>query len=170
MTNHDPGEVVDMRDRELNSEAIMQEIRTRLRQRRADWEQKGVDFEALATGRLPSTKGRFEPDLYDDVQRLNASYDKIGVGLSLTASRRPIIGPLLERVRGALHQLVIYYVNMLARQQARVNGYLAATLTALVRDLDRPSSSADLDALRNEVVHLRARVEELEAQLKRPQS
>jgi hypothetical protein len=170
MTNRDPNEVIEIHDQELNSEAIMQEIRARLRQRRADWEQRGMDFEALATGRLSPTAGRFEPDLYDNVQRLNASYDKIGVGLSLTASHRVIIGPLLQRVRGALHQVIIYYVNMLARQQARVNGYLAGALTALVRDFDQPSSSDDLDTLRNEVAHLRARIEELEAQLKRPQS
>ncbi len=98
--------------------------------------------------------------MYYELRRLSVSGEQIGVGLSLTASRLPVIGPLVQRVRLALHQVVIYYVNMLARQQSRVNAYEARAWSVLMADLE--TKAAEAEDLRREVAELRARLDKLE--------
>lgn len=147
---------------EIETDAIMREIQARIQQRRAQAEAQGLDFDALAEGRYtPDQPTRFTAELYYELRRLSLSGEQIGVGLSLTSSRLPVIGPLVQRVRLGLHQLVIYYVNMLARQQARVNAYEARAWSVLMTDLENKAS--EIDALRREVDQLRARLEKLES-------
>ena len=154
MSSNEPGQGLD-------AEAIMREIRARIQQRRAQAEAQGLDFDALAEGRFTSDRPtRFNAELYYELRRLSLSGEQIGVGLSLTASRWPLIGSLLQRVRLALHQVVIYYVNMLARQQARVNVYDARAWSALMTDLE--TKAEEIEALRREVDQLRARLDRLD--------
>ena len=145
----------------INAEDIMREIRSRIQQRRAQAEAQGLDFDALAEGRFtPDRPTRFNAELYYELRRLSLSGEQIGVGLSLTSARVPLIGSLVQRVRLALHQLVIYYVNMLARQQARVNAYDARAWSVLLNDLE--TQAEEIDQLRREVAELQARSEKLE--------
>ncbi len=145
----------------INTEDIMREIRARIQQRRAQAEAQGIDFDALAEGRFtPDRLTHFNPDLYYELRRLSLSGEQIGVGISLTSSRLPLIGSLVQRVRLALHQLVIYYVNMLARQQARVNAYETRAWSVLLADLEKQAEEAA--ALQREVAELRVRLEQLE--------
>ncbi len=146
----------------LETDAIMREIQARIQQRRIQAEAQGLDFDALASGRYtPDRPTRFNAELYYELRRLSLSGEQIGVGLSLTTSRLPVIGPLVQRVRLALHQVVIYYVNMLARQQARVNAYEARAWSVLMTDLENQAS--EIEALRREVDLLRARLEKLDS-------
>jgi len=145
----------------IDAEAIMREIRARIQQRQAQAEAQGLDFDALAEGRFtPEQPTRFNAELYYELRRLSVSGEQIGVGLSLTTSHVPLIGSLVQRVRLGLHQLVIYYVNMLARQQSRVNAYDARAWSALMADLE--AKAAEAEALRREVTELRARIDQLE--------
>jgi len=145
----------------LDVEAIMREIRSRIQQRRAQAEAQGLDFDALAEGRFtPDRPTRFNAELYYELRRLSLSGEQIGVGLSLTTSRLPLIGSLVQRVRLALHQLVIYYVNMLARQQSRVNAYDARAWLVLMADLE--AKAAEVEALQRELAELRARIDRVE--------
>jgi len=145
----------------VNAEDIMREIRARIQQRRAQAEAQGLDFDALAEGRFtPDRPTHFNSELYYELRRLSLSGEQIGVGLSLTSSRVPVVGSLVQRVRLALHQLVIYYVNMLARQQARVNAYDARAWSVLMADLE--TKVAEVEALQREVAELQARIDRLE--------
>ena len=150
MSNHESADSIEKVAPALDAEATMREIRARIQQRRAQAEAQGLDFEALAEGRFTLDRPtRFNSELYYELRRLSVSGEQIGVGLSLTTSRLPLIGPLAQRVRGALHHLVIYYVYMLARQQARVNAYDARAWAALMTDLEAKAEEAE--ALRREV-------------------
>ncbi len=154
-------EVIKLHDPDIDAEAIMREIRTRIQQRRAQAEAQGLDFDALAEGRFtPDRPTRFNAELYYELRRLSVSGEQIGVGLSLTTSRAPLIGALVQRVRLALHQLVIYYVNMLARQQSRVNAYDVRAWSVLMADLE--AKAAEIESLRREVTELHARLDKLE--------
>jgi hypothetical protein len=145
----------------INADDIMREIRARIQQRRVQAEAQGLDFDALAEGRFtPDRPTHFNAALYYELRRLSLSGEQIGVGLSLTTSRVPLIGSLVQRVRLAVHQVVIYYVNMLARQQARVNAYEARAWSALMADLE--TKAAEAEALRREVAELQARIDRLE--------
>jgi len=137
----------------LDVEAIMQEIRARLRARRAEARARGIDFEAYADGLYPLPAGAvFSRDLYEAVRYAGLGWDKVGVEMMLTETRLPVVGRLAQRVRAALHELVLFYVNRLAARQVRYNEQTARALAVLVRDLEV------------EVADLRSRLAVLEKQ------
>jgi len=164
MNNDDLSKIIEIRDPEIDAEAIMRQIRENIRQRRAQAEGQGLDYEAFVEGLYTSqVTARFDHSLYYDLRRMSVGYDKVGVGLSLTESRIPLIAPLVQRFRKALHHLVIYYVNILAGQQARFNEYVVRALTGLVKELEEGPTPTEVEALRQEIAQLQARLEQLEA-------
>jgi hypothetical protein len=137
---------------DLDTEAIMQEIRARIRARRAATKAQGLDWEAFADGLYPLPPDAvLSRDLHEAVRYVGLDYDKVQVEMALTESRLPLIGRLVQRVRAALHELVLFYVNRLAARQIRFNQQTARALAVLVHDLEA------------EVLDLRARIAELEA-------
>jgi hypothetical protein len=136
---------------DLDVETVMQEIRERIRARRAEARARGIDFEAYADGLYPLPAGAvFSRDLYEAVRYAGLGWDKVGVEMMLTETRLPVIGRLAQRVRAAVHEVVLFYVNRLAARQMRYNEQTARALALLVRDLDA------------EVADLRARLSALE--------
>ncbi len=137
---------------DIDAEAIMQEIRARLRDRRAQAKARGLDFEAYADGQYPLPPDAIlSRDLHEAVRYVGLGYDKVNVEMALTETRLPLASGLGHRLRSALHELVLYYVNRLAARQTHFNEQTARALTALLRDLEA------------EVRDLRARIAELEA-------
>jgi len=137
---------------DIDAEAIMQEIRARIRARRAEAQSRGFDFEAYADGLYPLPPDAIlSRDLYEAVRYVGLSYDKVNIDRVLTETRLPLIGGLVHRVRAALHELVLFYVNRQAARQIYFNEQAARALNALVRDLE------------TEVCDLRARIADLEA-------
>ncbi len=127
----------DLEAPDLDAEAIMREIRARIRARRAEAKASGVDFEAYADGLYPvPPDALFSRDLYESVRYVGLGWDKMGVEMALTESRLPLIGGLIQRLRAALHELVLFYVNRQAARQMRFNEQTARALTVLVRDLE----------------------------------
>jgi hypothetical protein len=136
---------------DLDAEEIMQQIRARIRARRAESLAKGLDFEGYADGLYPLPPSAvFSRDLYESVRYVGMGYDKVNVAPALTETRLPVIGGLVQRLRANLHTLVLFYVNRLAAQQIHFNEQVARALTAMVKDLE------------TEVRDLRARLAELE--------
>ena len=168
MTDNDLEGIIEIRDPEIDAEAIMRQIRENIRQRRSAAEAHGLDYEAFAEGLYASPDtARFDRSLYYDLRWMSVGYYKIGVGLSLTESRIPLVAPLVQRIRAALHQVVIYYTNMLAGQQARFNEYVVRALTGLVKALEEDPTPGEIEALRQEVAELRAQLKQLEAKPER---
>jgi hypothetical protein len=133
----DQSELFHLDAPDLDAEAIMREIRARIRTRRAEAKARGLDFEAYADGLYPvPPDALFSRDLYEAVRYLGLGWDKVGVEMALTESRLPLIGGLIQRLRAALHELVLFYVNRLAARQVRFNEQTARALTVLVRDLE----------------------------------
>ena len=166
MNNQDLNDIIEIRDPEIDAEAVMHQIRENIRKRRAEAEAKGLDYEAFVEGLYASkVSARFDHQLYYDLRRMGVGYDKVGVGLSLTESRIPVIAPVVQRIRHALHHLVIYYVNQLAAQQARFNEYVVRALTNLVKALEDDPVPDDVAALQEEVQELRDRLKDLEMQV-----
>jgi hypothetical protein len=50
--------------------------------------------------------------------------------------RTPLVGPLLERLRRTVHQLVLFYVNQVAAQQREVNAHLLQALSLLAKEME----------------------------------
>ena len=137
---------------DVDIEAIMQEIRTRVRARRAVAKARGLDWEAYADGLYPVPPDAvLSRDLHEAVRYAGLDYDKIPIEMVLTDTRLPLVGRLAQMVRSALHDLVLFYVNRLAARQVRFNEQTARALALLVHDLEA------------EVRDLRARLAAVEA-------
>lgn len=137
---------------DVDIEAIMQEIRARVRVRRAVAKARGLDWEAYADGLYPlASDAVLSRDLHEAVRYAGLDYDKIPLEMVLVDTRLPLAGRLVQRVRSALHELVLFYVNRLAARQVRFNEQTARALALLVRDLEA------------EVRDLRARLAAVEA-------
>ena len=104
--------------------------------------------------------GRFAPEVYINLRRANATADRIAVTQQVSEQHVPLIGGMLRRVRQALHQLVVYYVNMLAGKQILFNESIAAAVTGIAAGLEH---DAEVDSLRAEIQRLQARLSALEA-------
>jgi hypothetical protein len=166
MSNDDANEIIEIRDPEIDAETIMHQIRENIHKRRAQAEAEGLDYEAFLYGLSTSrVSTRFDDSLYSDLRRMGSTYSRVGVGLSLTDTSIPIIGPLVQRVRTALHQLVLYYVNLLAAQQRNFNGHIVRVLMTLVKGLEKGPLPGEVESLQQELAQLRAQVEQLQAQI-----
>jgi hypothetical protein len=105
-------------DPALDSEAIMARIRAAIQERRAMSGLDDAEFDALATG------AHIQPtiaDLRRDVSRLADAIRYSGVEMILSDVRPSPISGLIQRFRGALHEVILFYVNRLASQQATAN-------------------------------------------------
>jgi hypothetical protein len=137
---------------DLDTETIMQEIRARLRARREQAKAQGLDFEAYADGLYPiDPDAILSRDVHEAVRYAGLGYDKVNVEMMLTETRLPLLGGIVHRLRSALHELVLFYVNRHASRQIHFNEQTARALVAMVRDLE------------GEVRDLRVRVSSLEA-------
>jgi hypothetical protein len=109
-----------------------------------------LDHKAYASGRYPLPPGAvFSRELYEAVRQVEFGHDMVKMEMELTGSSLPVVGNLIQRLRAAVHELVLFYVARLEARQMRFNEQMARALTLLVRDLE-----AELRDLQNRVGHL----------------
>lgn len=155
MTDHDPTPHIQIEGDDIDTEAIMQEIRARIRARRAEAKARGLDWEAYADGLYPRPPDAIlSRDLHEAIRHLGLGYDKIPVEMALTETRLPLVGGLLHRVRASLHELVLFYVNRLAARQVRWNEQVARALVTLIGDLE-----TEVRGLRTRITYLETKRE-----------
>jgi hypothetical protein len=155
-----PESVLSIRDPQLNVDAIMAEIRAALMKRKAEAEARGVDFDDLALGRyLLPDNNRFPIELRESLQQASLLSDSTQVSLFVTPTSTPVIGGLIQRVRMALHQAIIFYVNMSAQRQIAFNVEASKSLNRLTAAMDKQLTEKDA-----QIAALQKRIEELEAQ------
>lgn len=150
---------------QLNVDAIMQAIRDQIVRRRSDAEAAGIDFEKLAKGEYAlSTGGRFPAQLHEQVFQAEMLRDKTQVSLFVTPLPIPMIGGIVARVRAALHQVTLFYVNMSAQRQIAFNSEISKTVSQLVQALEneRQNDTATIKDLTLEIQHLKQRIEAME--------
>lgn len=113
----------------VNSAEIMARIRAAIARRRAEAGLSEQAFDALATG----APGQPAPDdLRRDIERLADALRYSGVEMLLSDTRPSPISGVIQRLRAALHEVILFYVNRHAAQQAAVNRMtLRALRTAL---------------------------------------
>jgi hypothetical protein len=128
----------------------MQEVRARLRDRRAQTTARGLGFEAYADGPYPLPPDAIPSrDLREAVRYVELGYNKVNVEMALTETRLPLVSGPGHRLRSAPHDLVRFYVNRLAVRQMRFIEQTTRALTVLLRDLE--AAICDLRARTGEV-------------------
>lgn len=105
---------------EVDIEAIMQDIRRQILERKLP-----------GAAQVPLSGHKLPPAFYEHLYEASLIQSQLGVKIDVTKSAVPLIGGLIDRVRAQFHQLVIFYINQVATQQAQVNNHLLAALAAL---------------------------------------
>ena len=98
-------------DIEIDVENIIEEIR---RQILANNTKEGGSL-----SKLKVDGDHFSAEFYENLYQASISYQHIN--LQAAKSSVPLIGPLIDRLRTAVHQLILFYVNQFVAEQARVN-------------------------------------------------
>lgn len=120
-------DVFEIRDEQIDVAAIMEEIRSRLRERQP----LDVDLDALVFRPGSSAFASLDEEVRYYLDQARAANERLLVGEQLRAQRTRPLDPL----RSAFHQLVQYYVDALAQRQRAVNADLLNALTALLHRL-----------------------------------
>jgi len=154
----EPEEVIEIRDPEVNVEEVMGRIRERIRERRDQAQAQGLDYDRLVDGSAGKDVAgrRLSADFYYDLYQARQSAETIWVSLSVVGQRSPaFLGSVVDRVRQAAHELVLYYVNMLAGRQTVFN----RTAVSAVSDLAavNENMSERLELVEQEMALLRER-------------
>ena len=113
----------------INIEALMQEIRQQILDRKDLVRPEG-------NSPIPLHGERLSPEFYEHLYQAGLVYDQIGVKLQVTKSSFPLIGPLLDRARLLLHELVLFYVNKLAAEQMHFNTHILHAVSLLAQELE----------------------------------
>ena len=108
----------------IDIEEIMREIREKILAQQAALEGTGSSPLRIKGERLP-------PAYYEHLYEAGLAYRKIATQVNVQKSGLPLLGPLLDRLRLLLHQLIVYYVNQVATRQADVNSHLLQALNEL---------------------------------------
>ena len=115
---------------EVDIEAIMREVRAEILAKKS----ARIQNSPLAAG---VGGRRFPPAFYDHLYQAGLTFDVSTVELHVTRVSIPIIGPLVERLRQKFHELVLFYVNRLAAEQADVNESLLNALSIMSQELEQ---------------------------------
>lgn len=115
---------------EVDIEAVMREVRAEILAKKSARIQNSPLLAGVG-GR------RFPPAFYDHLYQAGLTFDVSIVELHVTKIPIPIIGPLVEKLRQKFHELVLFYVNRLAAEQAEVNENLLSALSILSQELER---------------------------------
>ncbi len=150
--------MIEIRDPEIDPAQIMEQIRERIRRRREGLGYPRQEFPAFGAAAYPGEPEgeKFDVDLYYHLRKVNDLYYQIGVAASLMPSpvtQLPLLGRLWQRVRREAHNLVLFYLGKLARQQVAVNRHLVSTLNRMVVQLQEQQE--ELWAVREEIERLR---------------
>lgn len=160
-------DIIEIRDPEIDVQEIMRRIRERVRQRAA---QKKAEPWLPTFGSeiadVDSSAGAFTPRMYYTLQQAREQANRVWVDLLLTETalqRIPFLGGLWRRIRREAHDLVLFYVNILASNQAAFNNHVVRILSELVGKQEHLLDDRDsLKQLREEIQALRAELKEVQ--------
>jgi hypothetical protein len=116
-------------EEEINIEEIMQQIRQQIMARRAMLAPDGRP-PVVVTGK------RFPPEFYEHLYQARLAEEQFAVPVFVSRSSLPLIGRLIDWLRGKFHELVVYYVNQSAAQQIHATGHLLQALSLLAQELE----------------------------------
>jgi hypothetical protein len=150
-------DLIEIRDPEIDAAAIMAEIRSRIEERRAGYEDRSFPTFGAATA-YPGApaEASAETALYYHLWLANQSYNQAETAPFLAASpatQLPVLGRLWQLIREQAHQLILFYVNRFVTQQTNVNRHLVSVANELTRELQEQEQQ--LRALEEEVRALR---------------
>lgn len=119
----------------VDIESVMQEVRRQILERQLPGQLH-----------LPDKAASLPPEYYEHLFRAGLAQSKVDVDVLVTPSSVPLLGPLIDRLRVKVHELVIFYINRFAENQARVTHHMLQALAVLGRPENRTGAPGQLPA------------------------
>lgn len=153
-TNSADSPWIVIHDEQITSEELVREVERRVEQRRAERGAVSLVFPTFGyVSSYPDVplERRVSPHLFYYLEQANKMPPPtVEPALAPSpATRAPVVGGMWQRIRGEMHNLVLFYVNKSVREQNRVNANLVSTLNELTRVIQ--DQQAEIDALRAEL-------------------
>jgi hypothetical protein len=153
-----PDDLLESNNPDIDTAALMTQIRERMRQRRIEL---GVDNRAFPSYDVTSCPTEpddipYDANLYHHLRLANELYAEADTEPALPPSplsRVPLIGRLWQRVRPSLHVLILFYVNRALAQQVTVNRHMVSVLNQLTEQLQ--AQQRTIAVLQSEIKALR---------------
>jgi len=158
MSDGVPDDLLESNNPEIDTVALMAQIRERMRQRRREL---GVDNRSFPSYDVTSCPAEpddlpYDANLYHHLRLANELYAEADTEPALPPSpltRVPLFGRLWQRVRPSLHVLILFYVNRALAHQVTVNRHLVSVLNQLTVQVEAQQRTivalqADIQALR----------------------
>jgi len=114
---------------EVNIEEIMQDIRRQI-----------LSKKRIGKADIPLAGKRFSQEFYEELYLAGLMQSESGVMVHITKSPVPILGSLIDMVRGKFHQLVIFYIEKVVLNQTAVNDHLLAAISLLSQELEEEAN------------------------------
>lgn len=150
------GPWLEIHDDVISSDELVKEVERRAAHRRAELGSVSLDFPAfghVSTYPEPTGDAGNAYLFYYLKQANQFSSPVVEPDLaSSPATQTPVLGRLWSRIRGEMHNLVLFYVNRSVREQNQLNLNLISVLNEMVRTIQ--TQQAEIDALRGEVRRL----------------
>lgn len=158
-----PDGLVEIHDPEIDTDAIMGEIRERIARRRAELGYEKRIFPAFGAAAYPGEPEDvdYDADLYHHLRLVNESYTRLETAPVLVASpatRLPLLGKLWSLIRSSAHDLILFYVNRAVNHQTNTNRHLISVLNRLAAV--NAEQQRTIKALQAEVAALRRKLED----------
>lgn len=119
----------------IQIEEIMQQIRQQIVERRAAVSPDGRPPIVVSGKRLP-------PEFYEHLYLSRLAEEEFRVPVFVSRSSLPVVGRLIDWLRGKFHELVVYYVNQSATQQIAATGHLLQALSILGQEMEAADSDS----------------------------
>jgi len=158
MSDGVPDDLLESNNPEIDTVALMAQIRERMRQRRREL---GVDNRSFPSYDVTSCPAEpddlpYDANLYHHLRLANELYAEADTEPALPPSpltRVPLFGRLWQRVRPSLHVLILFYVNRALAHQVTVNRHLVSVLNQLTVQVEAQQRTivalqSDIQALR----------------------
>jgi hypothetical protein len=110
---------------EVDIEAIMQDIRQQI-----------LSKKRIGKAELPLDGKRFSAAFYEQIYQASLLESEFGVTMHVTKSTVPLLGALIDKLRGKFHQLVLFYIDQLVSQQTAINDHLLQAIALLSQELE----------------------------------
>lgn len=152
---------LEIHDEIITSEELVQEVERRVAQRREQLGEVNLVFPTFGhISTFPEPVGSpSNPHLYYYLKQANQTPSPAvePILAPSPATQTPVLGRLWGRIRGEMHNLVLFYVNRSVRDQNRLNVNLISAMNELTRVVQ--DQQTEIETLRAEIRRLNEETE-----------
>ena len=152
-------DLIEILDPEIDAARVMEQVRERVWQRRAEMGRPRSDFPVFGAAAMPARpdESQVDANLYHYLSLANKSYNQFETGADVQlspAARLPLLGRFWSLIRRQAHELVLFYVNRNIEHQVAVNHQMVSVLNLLTASLQEQQRL--IHELKAEIAELRS--------------